>query len=338
MTLVIQQATNDKINQAADCLQSGAVVAFPTETVYGLGGDATNSDAVLKIYKIKSRPEFNPLIVHISEPHDIYKFCEVSDHAERLMAAFWPGPLSLVLPLADNPKITISDVVTAGLQTVAVRCPEHRTARDLISKAGVPLAAPSANISGNISPTTSAHVMSAFEGEPEQPDMILSDGAATKGLESTIVDVSGHAPRILRYGHILKEHIEEVLSCSVLTPEGEENIKSPGQLKRHYATETPLRLNAVDVKSGEALLAFGSLSFMASEDYKGAKDMPEHLVCNLSAQGDLTEAARSLFKAMHQLDQLDVPSIAVMPIPMDGLGYAINDRLQRAATPKEKDM
>lgn len=331
----LQQATDDAIERAADNLSRGRVVAFPTETVYGLGADATNDEAVARIYQIKERPVYNPLIVHLATPEAAIELAESPDIAQSLMAAFWPGALTLVLNKSKTAPL--AKAVTADQNSVALRCPSHPVARRLLKAFGGPIAAPSANLSGRTSPTSAAHVAESFAGRPvgKQPDMILAGGASKIGLESTIVDLTNPVyPIVLRQGGIPQEAIEGVIGRALSDPRekvDQSPPKAPGGLKRHYATTTPLRLDAVDVKSGEALLGFGSLSFVASEDYDAAKKMPDQLLRNLSAHGDLGEAAANLFHSMRELDKVGAKRIAVMKIPEVGLGRAINDRLRRAA-------
>jgi L-threonylcarbamoyladenylate synthase len=287
------------------------VVAFPTETVYGLGADAGNSDAVLKIYETKGRPRFNPLIVHVTDVAMARRYVEFSPLAERL-AAFWPGPLTLVLP--RRPDAGLSDIVTAGLDTVGVRVPNHPLALELIRAAGVPLAAPSANPSGKLSPTTAAQVERAFKGAVP----VLDGGPSTAGVESTILAVEGETMTQLRAGALARDEIERVIGRRVAVAVEGAAIASPGMLASHYAPSAALRLNATAARAGEVLLGFG----------------PGEATLNLSATGDLHEAARNLFAMLHELDAR-AQRIAVAPIPHVGLGEAINDRLKRAAAPRE---
>lgn len=309
-------ATPEAIAQAAAVLRAGGLVAFPTETVYGLGADASSGLAVAALYAAKGRPRFNPLIVHVPETAAASALAEMTALGKALADAFWPGPLTLVL--ARRPNRIIADLATAGLDTIAVRVPAHPIAQALLRAVNLPIAAPSANRSGHVSPTTAAHV-EADLGDRVQ--MILDGGATSVGLESTVVDATGDTPVILRLGGITREDIERILGQPVAVA-GEENItpSSPGMLARHYAPATRLRLEARDIRPGEALLAFG-------------KDVPRHAgrTINLSPTGDLAEAAASLFAALRELDAAGATAIAVMPIPAYGLGEAINDRLQRAA-------
>jgi len=312
------KATPETIAEAAAALLRGELVAFPTETVYGLGADATNARAVAAIFEAKGRPRFNPLITHVADVTVAGRIGKLTAHGRRLADAFWPGPLTLVLEKQSD--CPVADLATAGLATVAVRVPAHPIAQQLLAAASVPVAAPSANRSGHVSPTTAAHVAADLAGGVA---MILDGGPTAVGLESTVVDVTGEAPVILRFGGVSREAIERVVGASVEVVTGHSGKPaSPGMLARHYAPATRVRLNANDVRDGEALLAFGPR-------------IPAHNgpVINLSAAGDLTEAAANLFAALRTLDAAGAAAIAAMPIPEEGLGEAINDRLRRAATP-----
>jgi L-threonylcarbamoyladenylate synthase len=320
----LMKASPEAIALAAAALRRGELVALPTETVYGLGADATNARAVARIYEVKGRPRFNPLIVHVAGSHKAGEIAFFSPKAARLAAAFWPGPLTLVLPL--RPETGIADLVTAGLDTVAVRVPSHPVALALIAAAGCPIAAPSANRSGHVSPTLAQHVADDLG---DAPAVILDGGPTAHGLESTIVDASGDAVLLLRAGAITAETIEEVLGERLgrrdeAAIDGEADRPSaPGQLASHYAPRAPLRLDAREMRPGEALLAFGAA-------------VPAHAgpMINLSPGGDLVEAAANLFAALRQLDAARPTAIAVMTIPEFGLGEAINDRLRRGAAPR----
>lgn len=319
--MTVVEATDAALRQAAEYLKSGGLVAFPTETVYGLGADATNARAVAHIFETKGRPRFNPLIVHVPSLAVAETFAEVSDLARRLAGTFWPGPLTLVLKRKESGTQKLADLVTAGLDTVAVRVPAHPLARRLLEATGKPLAAPSANRSGRVSPTLAAHVERDFGASLP---IVLNGGPTVHGLESTVLDVSGERPRLLRPGAVTRSAIEAVLERPLESGESEvKKPSSPGQLASHYAPQAKLRLNARDVRAGEALMAFGP-------------DAPEtsgpHV--NLSPGGDLVEAASRLFAALRDLDQPGIAAIAVMPIPNHGLGEAINDRLVRAAAPR----
>ena len=318
-TRIISAEDPAGIVEAAALLKSGGLVAFPTETVYGLGADATNPQAVARIFEAKGRPSFNPLIVHLPDVDSAHRIANLPEQAVNLAKAFWPGALTLVCPKRQDAGV--ADLVTAGLGTIAIRVPAHPVARALLRQAGIPVAAPSANPSGRVSPTSAAHVADGLSGKL---DMILDSGACDVGLESTIIGFTGigfagDQPVLLRAGGIAREEIEHHVG-PLLDPAADAGITAPGQLARHYAPQTPLRLNATHVEPGEALIAFGP-------------DGPEGAIeiLNLSAVGNLREAAANLFAVLHQIDNLDVRSIAVMPIPNEGLGEAINDRLKRAA-------
>ena len=303
---------------AAELLRAGEVVAFPTETVYGLGADATNDRATARIFETKGRPSFNPLIVHFENLEAAGREVEINACAESLAAAFWPGPLTLVLP--RRPDSHISLLCSAGLPTLAVRVPRHEIGQSLLKAAGCPLAAPSANASGKISPTSAAHVAASLG---DRVPMILDGGDCEVGLESTVVDLSGAQPVILRPGGITREQLEAVLG-PVSEVGADSDVKSPGMLTSHYAPALPIRLNAREVAGNEALLAFGP------NPIDGAA-----VTANLSPSGDLGEAAARLFGLLHELDKQAVEAIAVMPLPEEGLGIAINDRLRRAAAPRD---
>lgn len=303
------------IMQAADILLSGKVCAFATETVYGLGADATNDDAVLAIYESKNRPRFNPLIIHCADIEMAKALVEFSPLALEL-SKFWPGPLSLVLPLKKNANI--SSLVSAGLKTLAVRVPAHPLARELIKKTGKPLAAPSANPSGELSPTSAKQVIKAFNGKVP----VLDGGACEAGLESTIIAIDGEKIIQLRAGALAREDIEKALNREVLLAKKGSAILSPGMLKSHYAPKAKLRLN-VNKPTGEGTyLAFGNAPEFAGK------------TLNLSPSSDIKEAAKNLFAFLHELDEGDAKLIEVAPIPSGGLGEAINDRLLRAVAPK----
>jgi len=311
----VVHATEEAIAKAAQALARGETVAFPTETVYGLGANACDAHAVAKVFAAKARPRFNPLIVHVPDLTAAETYAEFDATACKLAEAFWPGPLSLVLP--KRPDSGIADLVTAGLDTIALRAPDHPVAQALLAEAKLPIAAPSANRSGRISPTMASHVEAELD---DIPAMILDGGPCPLGIESTVVGVTGDAPVLLRLGAVPREAIEAVLGQALPLANEDAAIASPGQLERHYAPNTPLRLGATDVHTGEALLAFGP-------------NAPQGAVAsiNLSASGDLEEAAASLFASLRQLDDTGAKAIAVMPIPTNGLGEAINDRLRRAA-------
>lgn len=303
-------ADDAAIAHAARLLRDGKLVAFPTETVYGLGADARNGKAVAGIFAAKGRPRFNPLIVHVRDIAEAERHAVFSKTALRLAEAFWPGALTLVLP--RRPGTPLSELVSAGLDTVALRVPAHPIAAALLREADLPIAAPSANPSGRISSTTAAHVAA---GLGQDVDLILDGGATPLGLESTVIGFDGDKPVLLRPGAIARTAIEAV--AGPLAGAGAA-IRSPGQLESHYAPRAALRLNAREKQSDEVLLGFGPSP--------GAK-------LNLSPAKDLKEAASNLFAMLHELDQ-QASRIAVAPIPETGLGEAINDRLRRAAAPR----
>ena len=318
LTTRVTPAGRDAIAAASRVLSEGGLVAFPTETVYGLGADATNGEAVARLYAAKGRPRINPLIAHVADAHAALSLGEFSDHANLLATAFWPGPLTLVLPKAVCCRA--SELATAGLDSIALRVPDHPVARELLKAFGKPIVAPSANQSGHVSPTTAQHVLADLGG---RIDLIVDGGPTSIGVESTIVSCLG-VPTLLRPGGVPREAIERVLGNALLDaePSSDEAPLAPGMLASHYAPKTPLRLNANDVKDGEALLAFGAQLPNAPR------------VLNLSPSGDLVEAAANLFSHLRALDASGVRTIAVMAIPNEGLGEAINDRLTRAAAPR----
>jgi L-threonylcarbamoyladenylate synthase len=302
----IAPADAESIARAARILREGGLVAFPTETVYGLGADATNGQAVAAIFAAKGRPRFNPLIVHVQDVREAERHAAFNDAARRLAARFWPGALTLVLPRTGD---ALSDLVSAGLSTVALRVPAHSVAQFLLQETSRPVAAPSANLSGKVSATLAAHVLESLQ---DKVDFILDGGPTLLGLESTVIGFDEGRPVLLRLGAIAREEIEAV--AGPLHKAGSA-IQSPGQMESHYAPSALLRLNVSEPEPGEALLGFG----------------PSHnAVLNLSPGGDLKQAAANLFAMLRKLDK-SARRIAVMPIPETGLGEAINDRLRRAA-------
>jgi L-threonylcarbamoyladenylate synthase len=319
----IVHASPEAIAAAAQALRGGGLVAFPTETVYGLGADASNGSAVAAVFEAKGRPRFNPLIVHVATLEAAAALGHLTEAGAALARAFWPGPLTLVL--TKRPGCPVAELATAGLDTVALRVPAHPVAQALLRAAEVPMAAPSANRSGHVSPTAPEHVAADFAAAGgDHIAMILDGGTATIGLESTVVDATGADPVVLRLGAVAREDIARVLGRSVAVAAGDEGKPaSPGMLARHYAPKARLRLNATDPGEDEALLAFGHTK------------VPAHagIMLNLSWSGDLVEAAANLFSALRTLDAAGAEAIAVMPIPEQGLGEAINDRLRRAARP-----
>lgn len=313
--------TSDMMAEAAARLTSGGLVAFPTETVYGLGADATNGDAIARLYATKRRPLFNPLIVHVAEPAHARRYGILDDRALQLTNAFWPGPLTLVVPQrSDSP---IASLATAGLDTVALRCPAHPVARALIAAAGCPVVAPSANRSGGVSATLAEHVAADFE---DQDVVVIDDGASPIGVESTVTAVTPNGMVVLRAGAVLVSDMRDVVGAEHVVDQRDRTDNAapnaPGQLSSHYAPRAPVRLNASKVNAGEALLGFGAT-------------LPKTTgrALNLSVSASLEEAAAHLFAHLRALDAAHPTAIAVMPIPDVGLGQAINDRLRRAAAP-----
>lgn len=314
----IAAADEKGISEAARILRAGGLVAFPTETVYGLGADARNGNAVARIFEAKQRPQFNPLIVHLPDVAAARLHGVFDDGAEKLAAAFWPGPLTLVLTrTASTP---ISNLASAGGETIALRVPGHSVAQALLVAAACPVAAPSANRSGRVSPTNAAHVAASLGG---RVDLILDGGACPGGLESTIIDLAGECPALLRPGLITRDAVEEQIGPVVL-PDERAGVRAPGMLPSHYAPEARLRLDADAPGEGEAWLGFGGGLAMTG--------VPSR---NLSPSGDLVEAAANLFAMLHDLDSSGMSGIAVAPIPEEGLGIPINDRLRRAAAPRD---
>ena len=309
-------ADSAAVTVAAACLRYGGLVAFPTETVYGLGADARNGEAVARLYAAKGRPAFNPLIAHVENTEAGRRLGRFNTDAERLAAAFWPGPLTLVLP--RRPDCPVSDLALAGLDSVAVRVPAHPVARALLTAFGAPVVAPSANRSGHVSPTEAAHVLADLRGHI---DLVLDGGPCSVGLESTIVACLD-TPTLLRSGGVARAEIERVLGRPLAAASNDDAPVAPGMLGSHYAPKARLRLNADAPREGEALLAFGPATAKA------------RLMRNLSPRGDLVEAAANLFSHLRALDAAGAKAIAVMPVPHEGLGEAINDRLGRAAAPR----
>ena len=301
------------MEEAASLLRAGQLVAFPTETVYGLGADARNDIAVARIFEVKGRPDFNPLIVHIKDLKQANSYAVVEDITAQVADKFWPGPLTLVIP--RRPHSTISRLASSGLNTVALRAPGHPTARRLLELSGCPIAAPSANFSGTLSPTTADHVANSLG---KDVPLILDGGPCSIGVESTIIDCSVTPPSLLRPGGVSVEEIEKEIGP--LDVPSESTVRAPGMLANHYAPTTPVRINAQECQANEGLLAFGP------NPVSGAKTTK-----NLSPTGDLVEAAANLFAMLHALDAENCITIATMPIPEYGLGLAINDRLRRAS-------
>lgn len=321
LTTAILPAGEAAVATAAQMLAEGGLVAFPTETVYGLGADATNAAAIARLYQAKGRPAFNPLISHVSDLTAARAIGRFDATALALAEAFWPGPLTLVLPRAAG--CAVAELATAGLETIAIRIPSHPLAHAILRAFGGPVVAPSANLSGHVSPTSAAHVQSDLEG---RIDLVVDGGPVAVGVESTIVGCFDQ-PMLLRPGGLPRENIERVLGRALLQPPADTMNDSaqplaPGMLASHYAPRTRVRLNATSVEAGEALLAFGVP--VRGADLAAA-------VMNLSPRGDLNEAAANLFGYLRALDTTHATAIAVMPVPEEGLGEAINDRLRRAA-------
>ncbi|OSQ29207.1 translation factor Sua5 [Thalassospira sp. MCCC 1A03138] len=321
--MTIRPYSEGALTQAAAKLRAGELVAFPTETVYGLGADATNDDAVAGIFAAKQRPSFNPLISHFPDRDAAARHAIFDARADKLAAAFWPGALTLVLPKRDDS--TVSHLTTAGLPSIAVRVPAHDMARALLRAVGRPIAAPSANRSGRISPTTAAHVAASLGNAI---GMILDGGPCGVGLESTVIDLTTDQVVMLRPGGITRDQVAQVLGCDVVMAETDDNApKSPGMLTSHYAPGLPVRLNAdaPDQKKygHEILLAFGDCVTKGFDK-----------VLWLSKTGDDREAAANLFAKLHEADQPRFDGIAIAPIPDTGLGLAINDRMKRASAPR----
>lgn len=293
-------------------LQGGGLVAFPTETVYGLGADACDDMSVARIFEAKGRPSFNPLIAHVADIDTAKRFVSFNEDALRIADAFWPGALTLVLPL--RPDSGVSKLVTAGLETLAIRMPDHAVGQALLAAFDGPIAAPSANPSGRISPTTAEHVIAGLNG---RIDAVIEGGACAVGVESTIISCAGK-PQLLRAGGIPLEAIEACLGAPISIASQTDVLTAPGQMQSHYAPNGAVRLNAAEASADETMLGFG------------ATNAP----LNLSPSGDLREAAANLFNYLHQLDAMGAAKIAVAPIPETGLGLAINDRLRRAAAPR----
>ena len=312
MQTKIFNTSRHDLSKASELIKSGGTLAFPTETVYGLGADATNKLAVAKIFQAKGRPSFNPLIIHCFSIEQIQTFAKWSSEAQTVADKFWPGPLTMVLPLLPNNQI--SSLALAGLQTVAVRMPDHSVAQSILQLANTPIAAPSANPSGAVSATKAEHVLSRLNGKIEG---IISGYSSKIGLESTIISFLPE-PSILRFGAIDETDISELLGLDLKKKRKDEKISAPGQLSSHYAPKGSIRLNSKVFKKNEVSLGFGEI------------------LCdlNLSREANLAEAAANLFDYLHRLDEMGAEKIAVSPIPEEGIGIAINDRLRRAAAPK----
>lgn len=301
------------IQTAVAALARGGLVAFPTETVYGLGADATSDAAVAKVYSAKGRPVFNPLISHVATIDQAFALGQFSNMAQKLAKAFWPGPLTIVVPRAENCPVSL--LASAGQSSIAIRVPQHPVALELLRAFAKPVVAPSANRSGRISPTTAEHVQQSLGSDV---DLILDGGECAVGLESTVVSFLDNAPRLLRPGGLERHVIETVLGKALAAAPANE-IHSPGQLESHYAPRAQLRLNVAEPQNNETYIGFGTYN---------------HGPYSLSRRGDMIEAAAALFAMLHQMDASGIECIAVAPIPNHGLGEAINDRLRRAAAPR----
>ena len=313
---------SEQITKAVKLLESSQIVAFPTETVYGLGGDAESDEAIAAIYTAKSRPIFNPLIVHVADKKMAEKYAVFTKTADKLYDAFCPGAITLVLRKRKNSPL--SSFVGTDIDTVGIRIPANKHAKMLISEFGRGVAAPSANRSGRISPTSAQHVADEFDGQILQPAMILDGGSTEKGLESTVVWCADDTKPavILRHGTLTFEAIQKILPNITMNESNIDDNKpsAPGMLSKHYSPKAKVRLNANYAQADEGLLAFGHENLTNAEH-----------IFNLSPSGDLAEAAANLFAGLRELDKSGVTTIAVMPIPNEGIGVAINDRLQRAA-------
>ncbi|NQY79119.1 MAG: threonylcarbamoyl-AMP synthase [Candidatus Caenarcaniphilales bacterium] len=329
---MIYESTSKNIKQAVELLKSGEVVAIPTETVYGLAADASNTEAVEKIFQIKGRPNFNPLISHYADIDEIRKDVEFNEKASILAEKFWPGPMTLVLNKTKNSRI--SDLVSAKLKTAAVRIPKHEITLELLSKFSGPLAAPSANPSGKLSPSKAIHVEELFQSKL---NFILDGGPCQHGLESTVIDLSENQVKVLRYGSISLEEIESVLKEKVLPPESETGIKAPGMLLKHYSPKTHLEINLKledilqkqDKNKNIGLILFGEKDLNQGIIQNLNKEYNK--IINLSKVGDCKEAAQKLFNSLHELDKFNLDKILIQEIPNMEIGLAINDRLRRAA-------
>ena len=304
-----------EISKASRILRDGGLVAFPTETVYGLGGDATNDAAVARIYAAKGRPQFNPLISHVANAAQAFTLGDFPEKAKKLAAQFWPGPLTIVVPRRKD--CTVSLLASAGLDTIALRIPDHPLALALLKDVARPISAPSANASGRISPTTAEHVRQSLG---QKVDLVLDGGPCSVGVESTVIQFRDGKVYLLRPGGLPREAIENAISEKLLSPPGEQALHSPGLLASHYAPQATLRLNALSPKNDEIYIGFG--------DHTSGPH-------TFSKRGDVTEAAANLFRILHEVDATGVKAIAVAPIPETGLGEAINDRLRRAAAPRD---
>ncbi|MEF2546572.1 L-threonylcarbamoyladenylate synthase [Aurantimonas sp. E1-2-R+4] len=320
-TTCLPAESDDAVERTVACLRGGGLVGLPTETVYGLAGDATNGEAVARIFEAKGRPRFNPLICHVSDRDMAARLAVFDDMARALAERFWPGPLTIVLPQAGGTPV--HPLTTGGLATIALRQPKG-IAGDIIARLGRPLAAPSANPSGRVSATSAGQVMRGLGGRIE---MILDAGPSELGLESTIVKLERGRLVLLRAGLVGREALHEATGLAVVAPDAGSGIEAPGQLRSHYAPHGSVRLDVTQVEPGDYLIAFGDAPVPGAD---GAAE-----IVNLSPSGDLREAAANLFAALARFDRPEIARIAVAPIPQEGLGEAINDRLRRAAAPRD---
>ncbi len=319
----ILPASSAAIDAAVVALAAGDIVGMPTETVYGLAADATNGLAVARIYQTKGRPSFNPLISHVASLEQAEKYGMFNDTARKLAKAFWPGPLTLVVPYRESSGV--SELARAGLDSIALRVPSHPVARAIIERFGRPVAAPSANLSGRVSPTTPEDVARDLV---DGVAMILDGGACTVGIESTVIRCIGKDILQLRAGGVTRESLAGLLGHEVAIKTGDNHVQSPGMLASHYAPFAPMRMNVLEPRAGDAILAFGTINL---HHYSHATPL-----LNLSPEGDLLQAAARLFSALRELDAHRPAAIAVAPIPDHGLGEAINDRLSRACAPRDE--
>ena len=318
MTTNIKKYSGKVIQQAYEILTNGELLAIPSETVYGLGADATSNSAISKIYKLKKRPHINPLILHISSIHMVEQFAETNPLFYLLSNYFWPGPLTMILNQKKNNNI--SELATSNLSSVAVRLPDNKIFQNIIEKFNNPIAAPSANISGHISPTNPYHV---YEDFGEEIKLIIDGGQSEKGVESTVIDIRSNDIIILRHGPITQKMLENRVDCKIKKKGSNKKILSPGQMFKHYSPSKKLIINSIKPTKNCSFLGFSNI--MPDEKFDG-------IALNLSNSGDLNEAASNLFKMLRFLDKTDTQEIVVAPIPNKDIGFAINDKLKRASS------
>ena len=318
MTTNIKKNSGKVIQQACEILSNGELLAIPSETVYGLGADATSDSAISRIYKIKKRPHINPLILHVSNIKMVEQFAETNTLFYSLSKYFWPGPLTVILNQKKNNEI--SKLATSNLSSVAVRLPDNKIFQNIIEKFNNPIAAPSANISGNISPTNPYHV---YEDFGEEIKLIIDGGQSEKGVESTVVDIRSQDIIILRHGPITQKMLENKVDCKIKKKGSNKKILSPGQMFKHYSPSKKLIINSIKPTKNCSFLGFSNI--MPDEKFDG-------IALNLSNSGDLNEAASNLFKMLRFLDKTDTQEIVVAPIPNKDIGFAINDKLKRASS------